>query len=162
MFESPRRFTVLLIALVCCTGSENATADGAGDTSVVSPAQVPAYEPSLRSEHVAGTWRGVTLSADGKRELGNWTIVQTAGTGAFLVFEERRDTVSYQVRFDADSMVATSETYSSSGAPRGRKVRFPAIGRLRHDTLAGSLTLLHPVLPDSIFQRLRFRATRAR
>lgn len=156
----PFRFALLpvcALALVACGKSDTGAADS---VAVVAPA--PAAAPAaLTAAEVAGTWNGMTMPVDRDTVLARWKIVSSSDSTATLTFVGAPGSVRYTTRFDADSLIATSVPYTRPAPPKGPKVVFHSVGRLRDGKLVG--TVMHTLAskPDSIVDRARWEASRA-
>ena len=66
----------------------------------------------------------------------------TDSTGK-IISEGRTDSVAYTIRYDADSMIATSVAYTDPTLPKGTpQVMFRSVGRLKEGKLVGTSALM--------------------
>ena len=149
--------TITLVALTACARSDEPASD-TGSTTAAVPA--PAAPAPLQVADIDGTWNGTTMAAESDSVLRRWTTVRSSDSTGKLVFEGSRDSISYSIRLDADSMIATSVPFRRPGAARGPQVAFVSVGRLRDGKLVGTTTTVLAANRDSVVQRARYEATR--
>ena len=70
------------------------------------------------------------------------------------------DTIAYQTTFSGDSLIATSEPYTTPDRA-DTPVTFRSVGRLDNGTLRGTVEIRLASNPDSVIERNRWEATRA-
>ena len=148
--------SITFLALTACARSDDAAGDSAGATAA---AAAPATPAALQVADIDGTWNGTTMAAESDSVLRRWTTVRSTDSTAKLVFEGSRDSITYTIRLDADSMIATSAPFRRPGA-RGPEVAFISVGRLRDGKLVGTTTTVLAAKRDSVLQRARYEATR--
>jgi hypothetical protein len=151
------RKVFLLAALVlACAKKEAPPADTA------TPAPPPPPPPAaLTPAAVAGSWNGVS-HRDGDTTSITWTLTSTSDSTGKLVFAQNKQTVDYAVKFDADSMIATSKPYNDPSAPKGTpKVTFHSIGHLKDGKFGGIAHIMLASKPDSMVSKVTWEATKA-
>lgn len=150
---------LLLLAGLACGGSDEQAGDTAGTDPGVTPAAPTA---TLTAAQLEGRWNGITRAAGTDSVLARWTSSQSSDSTFVVVFQDGGDSSTYTRRFDADSMIATSQPYARPSAPQGLRVITRSIGRLQADgRLVGTTTNMLADRPDSVIGRGRFEATRA-
>lgn len=100
------------------------------------------------------------MPGSGDSIINRWTIVSVDDTTSHLVFEGVPDTVAYHVTYEADSLVATSEPYTTPNMP-GTPVTFRSVGRLDNGVLRGTVDVRLASNADSVLERNRWEASRA-
>jgi hypothetical protein len=139
------------VSLLACAGSESGTPDSAA-------AAAPAM---LTADMVSGTWSGVTLAEGSDSVVTRWTITRDANEEtARLVIDGSTDTVLFTSTYDADSMISTSQPYTSVVTPNTGPVTFRSVGRLVDGKLVGTTVIMLASNPDSVVRRNRYEATR--
>ena len=99
------------------------------------------------------------MAATGDSVTNRWTTMQSSDSTGKLVYENSKDTVTYSVVYDADSMIATSKPFARPSAPKTRVV-FKSVGRLKDGKLVGTTTTMLASKPDSVLSRGRWEATK--
>ena len=140
------------VSLFACAKTESGMPDSAA------AAAAPAM---LTADMVNGTWNGVTLAEGSDSVLVRWTITRDASmdTG-HMVIEGSKDTVTFTSTFDADSMISTSQPYTSAVTPNIGPVMFRSVGRLVDGKLVGMSVITLASKPDSVVRQNRFEAIR--
>ena len=154
------RKSILLAALVVVAcAKEEAPAT---DTAAVAAAPTPAAPAALTPADVAGTWTGTITATPPDTGTTRFTAVTLSDSTGKFIAEGAKDSVAYAVRFDADSMIATSVAYTDPTMPKGTpQVMFKSVGRLRDGKLSGNSMLVVASKPDSVLSRSSWEATRA-
>lgn len=142
---------LLAVALVACTTNDAARTDSAAG-AVATPA-------TLTAADIAGTWSGTTMAEGSDSVVNRWTSIRESDNAGKYVAENSPDTVSYTVVYDADSMVVTSQPFTTSANPNTQVV-FRSVGRLRDGRLVGTSTTMLAANRDSVVSRARWEATR--
>jgi len=157
-----RRALVLLVTVLASCSKGDATADSTAATALPdSAAPAAAAAPAaLTAADIQGEWQGRSMAATGDSVLSRWTLKSVTDSTGVLTYDDTKQTVNYRVRFDADSLVSTSEPYAPSGAPKGTMVTFRAVGRMQGDNLAGTTYIMTAAKPDSAASSHPWVATR--
>jgi hypothetical protein len=149
---------VMPLVLFACAKSDKTATDTAGATAA---AAAPAAPRPLAAADVMGNWQGQTMAQDKDTVLRKWTSVRATDSTGKLALAGAKDSIPYRVQYDADSMIITSQPYTSPGTPRGPKLVFRSIGRLKDGKLIGTVTTMLAAKRDSIVEHARWEATRA-
>jgi hypothetical protein len=147
-----RRALLLTTVFVACSSNDAPDADSAA--AIVDTAAM------LSASEISGTWNGTTMPSGGDSILNRWTIVNVDETTSHMMLEGVPDTIAYSVRYDADSLIATSEPYTTPDMPN-TPVTFRSVGRLENGTLRGTVAIRLASNADSVLERNRWEATRA-
>ena len=152
------RTAALLFAatLVACSTKDASKTDSAAGTVA---ANTPAAPAPLTAADVAGTWTGTSKTAGTDSIINHWTSMRETDNAGKLVSDNSKDTISYTVVYDADSMIATSKPFTTIAAPK-TKVVFVSVGRLKDGKLVGTSTTMLAAKPDSVLSRSTWEATR--
>ena len=150
-----RKVLLLAAAVVACSTKDASKTDSAAGT-VPPPPAAPAR---LTAADVAGTWTGTSMAESKDSVTNRWTSIRDTDSTSKLVFENSKDTVSYSVVYDADSMVATSKPYASPSNPK-TQVIFRSVGRMKDNRLVGTVVTTLASKPDSVISRSRWEATK--
>jgi hypothetical protein len=150
-----RKTLLLALVLFGCSKAETPPPDTASATKAPPP---PA---NLTAAALAGTWKGTTMPETGDSVVNRWTVVSINDSTQKWVLDGSKDSVSFSRKFDADSMIATSMPYTNPQAPKGPKVVFHSVGRMKDGKLVGTATVTLATKPDSVVQRTRWEASRA-
>lgn len=148
-----RRALLLVAALAACT-----TKQGTGRDSAVAAGEVGT---SLRASDVAGTWTGTTMAGTSDSVVSRWTLVTQNDSISTVVIEGVPDTIRTHNVYVADSLISTSEPFSSPSVP-GSKLAFVAVGRLANGNLSGTLVERLVSKPDSVVARGHWEAKRGK
>ena len=152
-----RKAALLLAAtLVACSTNDASKTDSAAGTVA---ANTPAAPAPLTAADVAGTWTGTSKAAGTDSIVNRWTSIRDSDTAGKLVSDNTKDTISYTVVYDADSMIATSKPFVTTAAPKTQVV-FVSVGRLKDGKLVGTSTTTLAAKPDSVISRVNWEATR--
>lgn len=146
-----RKMLLLVAALAACT-----TKQGTGRDSAVAAGDVGT---SLHASDVAGTWSGTTMAGTSDSVVSRWKLVSQNDSVSTVVIEGVPDTITAHNVYAADSLVSTSEPFSSPSLP-GAKLTFVAVGRLDNGTLRGTLVERLASKPDSVVARDHWEAKR--
>lgn len=146
-----RKMLLLVAALAACT-----TKQGTGRDSAVAAGDVGT---SLHAADVAGTWTGTTMVGTSDSVVSRWKLVTQNDSLSTIVIEGVPDTIRAHNVYAADSLVSTSEPFSSPSLP-GAKLTFVAVGRLANGTLRGTLVERLASKPDSVVARDHWEAKR--
>jgi hypothetical protein len=153
-----RKGIILLVAAVACAKTETPAAD----TAAPAAAPVPAPPAPLTAADVAGTWTGTSMAEGSDSVTSRWTVVRVTDSTSKFIAQGSKDSVDVVLRYDADSMIATSAPYTDPAAPKGTpKVTFRSVGRLKDGKLVGNATVMLASKPDSVVARSRWEATKA-
>ena len=152
------RKSLLLAALVvaACTKEETPAADSAAPA-----APPPATPATLSAADLAGTWHGIVKAEGTDSIINRFTAVRSTDSTGKTISEGQKDSVAYSVRYDADSMIATSAPYTDPTLPKGTpRVMYRSVGRLKDGKLVGTSALMLASKPDSVIARSTWEATR--
>jgi hypothetical protein len=150
-----RKAIFLALAVVACSKEEAPAVDSA---ATAAPPPAPAM---LTAADVRGTWNG-TSKREGSDSTVTFTVVSLSDSTSALVFPNSTDSVSTTSRFDADSVIMTSEPYKDPTAPKGSPdVVFRSIGRLKDGKLVGMAYVSPAAKRDTVIMRTTWEATRA-
>ena len=147
-----RKALLLTVVLAACATDEAPPSDSA--------AAMTEDVAMLRPADVSGTWTGSTIAQTGDSVVNRWTIVTVNDTTAHLMLEGVPDTITYYTIFDGDSLIATSESYTTPDMP-DTPVTFRSVGRLENGMLRGTVAIRLASNPDSVLERNRWEASRA-
>jgi hypothetical protein len=150
-----RNVMFLAAVLVACSKAETPAAD-TGVAAAASVAPTP-----LTAADIAGNWSGTSMTEGSDSVVNRWTAVRVSDSTGKLAMQGAKDSIPYTVTYAADSMVATSAAHADPAAPRGPKVVFRSVGRLRDGRLVGTSTTTLAAKPDSVVGRTRWEATKA-
>jgi hypothetical protein len=151
-----RTLLILCAAAACSRGDAPADTTVASSTTAATPAAA-----TLTAADLQGDWAGTGRPETSDSVTSRWIVSRTSDSTGVLSYEGSTTKVNYSMRFDADSMVATSEAYNDPAMPKGApKVLFHSVGRLKGDTLVGTSRLVLAAKPDSVIGRGRWEATR--
>lgn len=152
-----RKSTLLALLVVVACAKEEAPAVDSAATAAMQPA--PA---ALTPADLAGTWNGTTKAEGTDSVVNRFTAMRTTDSTGAIILEGSKDTVAYTMRYDADSMIATSVAYTDPSMPKGSPpVTFRSVGRLKDGKLVGTSTLMLASKPDSVLARSTWEATKA-
>ena len=152
------RKSLLLAALVvaACSKEETPAAD-----SAATAAPPPAAPAPLSAADLTGTWHGIAKAEGTDSVVNRFTAVRSTDSTGKIISEGRTDSVAYTIRYDADSMIATSVAYTDPTLPKGTpQVMFRSVGRLKEGKLVGTSALMVAAKPDSVIGRTTWEATR--
>jgi len=93
--------------------------------------------------------------------LSRWTSVHVTDSTGKLVLQGAKDSIPYKATYDADSMIAVSSPYTNPASPKGPKVTFRSVGRLKDGKLSGTVVTMLAAKPDSVVSRAKWEATKA-
>jgi len=144
-----RRALLLIAVLAACT-----TKGDVGKDSAVAAGDVGT---TLHASDIAGKWTGTTMAGTSDSVVSRWTIVSSDGATSGLVIEGMPDTIRTRNAYAGDSLVSTSEPFTSPARP-GVQLTFVAVGRLENGTLRGSLVERLASSPDSVVARDHWEA----
>jgi len=153
-----RKAILLAVVVAACSRAETP----ATDTAAAAATPTPSAPAPLTPADIAGTWNGTTMAEGSDSVTNRWTVVRVTDSTSKLIFQGVRDSIPVSVRFDADSMIATSQAYTDPTMPRGSQpVTFRSVGRLKDGKLVGNVTVMLASKPDSVVGRSRWEATKA-
>ena len=155
-----RKLMLGVVVLVACSKKEVPPADTAATSTAVTQAATSATPAPLTPAMVAGTWKGESKPEGRDSTMKFTTVSVTDSTGKFIP-AGAKDGVPYTVKFDGDSMIATSAPYLDPTVIKGAKITFLAVGRLRDGKLVGTATDHLAAKPDSTVGRATWEATKA-
>jgi hypothetical protein len=151
-----RKAIFLALAVVACSKEESPAVD-----SAATAAPPPAAPAMLTAADLRGTWNG-TSKREGSDSVVTFTVVSTSDSTSAVVFANSTDSVSTTSRFDADSVIQTSEPYKDPTAPKGSPdVVFRSIGRMKDGKLVGMAYVSPAAKRDTVVARVNWEATRA-
>ena len=151
-----RKAIFLALAVVACSKEDSAAVD-----SAATAAPPPAAPAMLTAADVRGTWNG-TSKREGTDSSVTFTVVNMSDSTSAVVFQNSKDSVRATAKFDADSVVTTSEPYKDPTAPKGAPdVVFRSVGRLKDGKLVGTAYLSPAAKRDTVVARVTWEATRA-
>lgn len=150
-----RKLLLLAVTVVACSKAETPPPD---TTAAMAPAPAPAM---LTAADVAGTWNGVGMLETGDSVVSRWTAEEVSDSTGKLTIVGSKEAIPYSRKLDADSMIVTSSPYTDPTMPKGPKVTFRSIGRLKDGKLIGTSANRLAAKPDSVVGRGRWEATRA-
>jgi hypothetical protein len=152
-----RTFAVLaVVALVACSKADTPAVDSTAMTAAMPPAPAP-----LTAADVDGSWSGVNMGETSDSITNRWTTKSIDGTTGSLTLEGQKDGITFTRAFDADSMIVTSAPYANPADPKGPKLMFRSIARLKDGKLVGTSATMLADKPDSVVSRGRYTATKA-
>src|SRR5207237_8023739 len=109
----------------------------------------------------AGTWNGTTYAANDSATA-HWTVKNTTDSTGTFTPQGAKAGAPYTMKFDGDSLTATSVAYNDPTLPKGTgKVVFTSVGRLKDGKLGGTVVVHLASKPDSVVMRARWDATKA-
>jgi len=116
---------------------------------------------ALSAADLAGTWHGIVKAEGTDSIINRFTAVRSTDSTGKTISEGQKDSVAYSVRYDADSMIATSAPYTDPTLPKGTpRVMYRSVGRLKDGKLVGTSALMLASKPDSVIARSTWEATR--
>jgi hypothetical protein len=143
-----------VLAVAACAKEEAPAVDSAA------PAVAPPVAAALTPADLAGTWTG-TIKQEGTDSVTNFTVVRTSDSTGKFIEAGSKDSVAYTMRYDADSVITTSASYTDPTLPKGTgPVMFRSIGRLKDGKLVGTAALMLASKPDSVLSRSTWEATK--
>jgi len=152
-----RKVLLLALLVVGCAKKEQPAAD----TSAPAPPPPPPPPPALTAADVKGTWKG-TAKAEGDTTTHAFTVTTVNDSTAKLTDAKTKASVVYALKFDADSMIATSKPWNDPSLPKGSpKVIDRAVGRIKDGKLVGVGTVLLASKPDSVLGKSNWEATKS-
>ena len=152
-----RKSLLLTVLVVAACSKEEAPAVDSAATA----APPPAAPAPLTAADLAGTWHGIAKAEGTDSVVNRFTAVRSTDSTGKIISEGQKDSVAYTIRYDADSMIATSAAYTATDLPKGTPpVIFRSVGRLRDGKLVGTSTLMLASKPDSVLARSTWEATR--
>ena len=152
-----RKVLLLALLVVGCAKKEQPAAD----TSAPAPPPPPPPPPALTAADVKGTWNG-TAKAEGDTVTHAFTVTTVNDSTAKLTDAKTKASVVYALKFDADSMIATSKPWNDPSLPKGSpKVIDRAVGRIKDGKLVGVGTVLLASKPDSVLGKSNWEASKA-
>jgi hypothetical protein len=152
------RKSLLLAALVvaACSKEETPAADSAATAT-----PPPATPAPLSAADLTGTWHGIVKAEGTDSVVNRFTAVRTTDSTGKTISEGAKDSVAYTIRYDADSMIATSAPYTDPSLPKGTPpVMYRSVGRLKDGKLVGTSSVMFAAKPDSVISRSTWEATR--
>jgi hypothetical protein len=151
-----RKVFILALFVVACAKKEPAP-----DTTTPAPPPPPPPPPALTAADVKGTWKG-TSKVEGDTATHSFTITSVNDSTAKLTDVKSKQSVEYALKFDADSMIATSKPWNPPPSPKGApKVIDRAVGRLKDGKMVGVATTVLASKPDSVVAKSNWEATKA-
>ena len=151
-----RKVFILALFVVACAKKEPAP-----DTTTPAPPPPPPPPPALTAADVKGTWKG-TSKVEGDTATHSFTITSVNDSTAKLTDVKSKQSVEYALKFDADSMIATSKPWTPPPSPKGApKVIDHAVGHLKDGKLVGVATTVLASKPDSVLAKSNWEATKA-
>ena len=151
-----RKVFILALFVVACAKKEPAP-----DTTTPAPPPPPPPPPALTAADVKGTWKG-TSKVEGDTATHSFTITSVNDSTAKLTDVKSKQSVEYALKFDADSMIATSKPWNPPPSPKGApKVIDHAVGHLKDRKLVGMATTVLASKPDSVLAKSNWEATKA-
>jgi len=152
-----RKVFLLALLVAACAKKEQPAAD----TSTPAPPPPPPPPAALTAADVKGTWKGTT-KAEGDTTTHSFTITTVNDSTAKLTDTKTKRSVEYALKFDADSMIATSKPWTPPPSPKGApKVIDHAVGHLKDGKLVGMATTVLASKPDSVLAKSNWEATKA-
>jgi hypothetical protein len=150
-----RKAIILLVAAVACAKTETPATDTAAT------AMAPAAPAALTAADLTGTWTGMSMAEGSDSVTNRWTVVRTTDSTSKIIMEGSADSIAMTIRYDADSMVATSAPFTDPNLPKGApQVTFRSVGRMKDGKLVGTSMAMLASKPDSVVTRSRWEATR--
>ena len=157
-----RKIMLFAVVLVGCAKSETPATDSAAAATAAAATPAPPPAPAkLTAADVNGTWNGMTKAEGSDSVLSRWTSVSATDSTGKLLLQGAKDSIPFKTTYDADSMINTSAAYTNPGTPKGPKVTFRAVGRLKDGKLAGTVVTRLASKPDSVVARSKWEATKA-
>ena len=152
-----RKVLLLALFLGACAKKEAPPAD-------TTPAAPPPPPPpaALTAADVSGTWNG-TSKVEGDTTTNMFTVTSLTDSTSTVTLKSTNTKVAVTTKFDADSMIVTSQPYKDPGMPKGTpNVIFRAVGRRAGEgKLSGTTTLMLASKPDSVVGHATWEATKA-
>ena len=149
-----RKALFLALAVVACSKAETPPVD-----SGAAAAAPPAVPAAITAADLRGTWNG-TSKREGSDSIVNFTVISTTDSTGKIVFGG--DSVNTVSKFDADSVIVTSDAYNDPSAPKNApKVVFRSVGRLRDGKLGGIAYISPAAKPDTVIARVNWEAPKA-
>ncbi len=160
------RSTTLLLSLflAACAKSDTPSTDTLAARTARSDTTPPAAiaaPAKLTAADMQGTWNGMTMAVSSDSVLRRWTSMRVSDSTGILTSLTTKQKIPYTVKFDGDSMVATSAPYASSMKPKAPKIMFRSVGRMHDGKLQGTAANMLAAKPDSVVERTRWEATKA-
>lgn len=154
-----RKLLLVTAVLAACSKAEAPKAD---TTTAMAPAAAPAppAPAKLTAADLAGTWNGESKPEGKDSVVSTWTVVSVTDSTGTLTYTGSKTKVPYSMKFDGDSMMATSEPYIEPKTT-GPKQVFHAFGWLKDGKLSGHSTATLASKPDSVLGRVTWTATKA-
>ena len=116
-----RKTLIAVVLLAACAKNDAAKTDTTAATQAggaTTPA-APAAPAKLTPADLAGTYKGESKPEGKDSVVGKWTSIMVNDSTSKIAFEGTKDTVTYSVRFDADSFIGTSKPYIDPSLPKG-------------------------------------------
>jgi hypothetical protein len=114
------------------------------------PAAAPAPVPAkLTAADLAGTWNGESKLEGKDSVVSKWTVAMLTDSTGALTNAASKQKIPYSIKFDADSMISTSQPYVDE-TTKGPTQVFHAIGWLKDGKLSGHSTSTMASKPDSV------------
>ena len=155
-----RKIVLLAVVLVGCAKTETPAGDSAAAAAAAAPTPAPA-PAKLTAADVKGTWNGMTKAEGSDSVLSRWTTVSATDSTGKLLLQGAKDSIPFKTTFDGDSAIYTSAAYTNPATPKGPKVTFRAVGRLKDGKQAGTVITRLASKPDSVVARSKWEATKA-
>ncbi|MEO6525848.1 MAG: hypothetical protein ABIP93_04420 [Gemmatimonadaceae bacterium] len=152
-----RKLLLVAACLTACTKAEAPKADTT--TAMAAPAAAPAPAKLIAAD-VAGTWNGESKLEGKDSVVSKWTVVSVTDSTGTLTNVGSKTKVPYSIKFDADSMISTSQPYVDEQT-KGPKQVFHAVGWLKDGKLSGHSTATMASKPDSVLGRITWTASKA-
>jgi hypothetical protein len=153
-----RKLLLVAAVVTACAKSDAPKADTA---TAMAPAAAPAPEPAkLTAADLAGTWNGESKLAGKDSVVSKWTVVNVTDSTGTLTNAGSKQKLPYSIKFDADSMISTSQPYVDE-MTKGPKQVFHAVGWLKDGKLSGHSTTTLASKPDSVLGRITWTASKA-
>jgi hypothetical protein len=140
------------LVLAACSAKEDAP----------NSAAMSAATPLVTLESASGTWEGKTLAAESDSVMNTWTSEANPDGSGRMYGPGTPDTITYQMKVDADSIFGQSDPYIDLALPPGTpKVFWKAVGRMTDEnTMTGTSTLHLADQPDSVLGASRWTSAR--
>ena len=152
-----RRVLLTVAVLSACAKAEAPKVD----TTAAAPPAPPA-PAALKASDIAGTWTGESRREGKDSVVGKWTSMSVSDSTGKVTFTGTKTTVMFSTRFDADSFISTSKSYTDPSLPKGApKVTFVSVGRMKNGTMMGTAALHLASKPDSVLGVVVWTATKA-
>ena len=157
--DQMRKLLLVAVVVTACAKAEAPKADTT--SAMAAPAAAPAPAPArLTAADLAGTWNGESKPEGKDSVVERWTVVNTTDSTGTLTNAKSKQKIPYSIRFDGDSMIATSQPFVDQ-TMKGPKQVFRAVGRMKDGTLSGHSTAMLASKPDSVLGRITWTATKA-